>query len=301
MDQWPELPLDKWQGTYDTLHMWTQIVGKICLKLTPLTNHYWNIAFQVGANGLHTYPMRYENRTFTIFFDLIEHRLCIVCSDGGERLIRLESKSVAQFYRELMETLHEMGIDVKIWTMPVEYANPIRFEKDETHHEYDPIWATKLLNALLSMKPVMEDFRCSFVGKCSPVHFFWGSFDLAVTRFSGKRAPARPEMGAMYAEAYSHEVISHGWWPGGAWPVGEGLRLDEAVFYAYAAPSPPGFADAKVEPASAYYDDRFYEFFLPYEKVRTSNSPEADLTEFMQSTYDAAANLAKWNRSELER
>jgi len=298
---WPDLPFAKWQPTYDTLHMWTQIAGKLCLALTPRSNHFWNIAFQVTARGLATPVMTYQGRSITMIFDFLEHKLEIICADGDIQSIPLAPKSVATFYKEVMDKLHAMGIDQKIWKMPVEFPNAIAFDKDETHRDYDPAMVTAFHQALLKMKPVMEVFRCDFVGKCSPVHFFWGSFDLAVTRFSGKRAPAHPEYGAMYAEAYSHEVISHGFWPGGPWPVGEGLVVDEPVFYAYAVPAPEGFYETKIEPAAAYYHKDLMEFILPYEAVRTATDPEAELTKFMRSTYDAASNLAGWNRSELER
>ncbi len=299
--RWPELPLAKWRDTYDTLHMWTQIVGKLCLALTPRSNHFWNIAFQVTAKGLVSPVMTYEGRSITMMFNFLDHQLEIICSDGNVQRIPLAPKSVASFYKEVMDCLRSMGIDVKIWKMPVEFPHPIAFDKDETHRSYDPVMAAAHHRALLSMKPVMEAFRCDFIGKCSPVHFFWGSFDLAVTRFSGRRAPSHPEYGAMYEEAYSHEVISHGFWPGGDWPAGEGLKVDEPVFYAYSTPEPTGFSTTKVEPAEAYYSNDFHEFFLPYEAVRTSASPEEELTKFMRSTYDVAANLANWNRPELER
>jgi hypothetical protein len=292
--EWPALPLDKWQDTYDTLHMWTQMVGKLCLALTPRSNHYWNIAFQVTSRGLLSPVMIYEGRSITMVFDFLKHQLEISCADGAVEHIALEPKTVATFYQELMGKLHTMGIDQKIWKMPVEFPNPIAFDKDEVHRSYDPEMASAFHQTLLSMKPVMESFRCGFVGKCSPVHFFWGSFDLAVSRFSGKRAPAKPELGEMYAEGYSHEVISHGFWPGGG-PV------QEAAFYAYCVPFPEGYAQAKIEPSAAYFHEELKEFILPYEAVRTASSPEEELLKFMNSTYDTAANLAKWNRSDLER
>lgn len=279
--------------------MWTQIVGKLCLALTPRSNHFWNVAFQVNACGLATPVMSYNGRSISMQFDFIDHKLNIICADGTLRSIALEPKSVKAFYGELMQTLEQMGINEHIWKMPVEIPNPIPFDKDETHHSYDRDKVVAFHQALLSIKPVLESFRCEFVGKCSPVHFFWGSFDLAVTRFSGRRAPAKPEYGAMYAEAYSHEVISHGFWPGGPWPTGG--SIDEPVFYAYAVPAPDGLAESKVEPAAAKYDKNFGEFFLPYESVRTAASPEEELAKFLSSTYDSAATLAKWDRDELER
>jgi hypothetical protein len=210
------------------------------------------------------------------------------------RTIPLEPRSVASFYRLLMDTLHGLGIDVRIWPMPVEIPDPIRFTEDETHHAYDPVCANAFLLALLSIKQVFKSFRCEFVGKCSPVHFFWGSFDLAVTRFSGRRAPERPEADAMTRESYSHEVISHGFWPGSG-------AVPDAAFYAYAAPAPAGFDAAAVEPPAASYNREFGEFILPYEAVRRSADPVAALTAFLNSTYEAGARLAGWNRDELER
>jgi hypothetical protein len=274
--------------------MWTQIAGKISLALTPLTNHYWNIAFQVTPRGLATPPMPYGNGAFTITFDLVAHQFLVQRSDGRTATIPLEPRTVADFYRRVMETLHDMGIDVRIWTMPVEVPNPIRFEEDTTHHSYDPRAAHTLWRILLTIKPVLEQFRCGFIGKCSPVHFFWGSFDLAVTRFSGRTAPARDGADSITREAYSHEVISHGWWPGGG-------AVNEPAFYAYASPEPAGLKTAAVLPAAAFYSTEMSEFILPYETVRTSADPEADLLKFLKTTYDAAAALARWDRNSLER
>jgi hypothetical protein len=293
-NEWPALPLDEWFDTYQTLQMWTQVVGKVCLKLVPPVNHYWNIAFQIHARGLSTPLIPYEDRSFNICFNFVDHRLEILCSDGGARHINLEPMTVADFYRKVMAELDSMGIHIKIWTMPVEVPDPIRFTEDTTHHSYNPIQANAYWRALVLMKPVFENFRCEFVGKCSPVHFFWGSFDVAVTRFSGRRAPAKPEMGAMYAEAYSHEVISHGFWPGSG-------PIQEAAFYGYSVPAPEGFGKAAVKPEAAYFHEQLGEFILPYEAVRTSADPEAALRSFLDSTYDAAADLAKWDRAELER
>jgi hypothetical protein len=296
---WPELPLDQWQDTYRTLHMWTQMVGKICLALTPRTNHYWNAAFQVNARGLNTPLMTYQGRSVTMVFDFLQHEFQIICADVQSERIPLRPISVAQFYYELMERLRAMSIDVRIWKMPVEVQNPTPFDQDEANYSYDPDKVGAFHQALLSMKPVLEDFRCDFIGKCSPVHFFWGGFDLAVTRFSGRRAPPKPELGEVYAESYSHEVISHGFWPGGGWPTGG--YVSEPMFYAYSVPEPKGFSDSKVEPSEAYYDKSFSEFFLPYEAVRRAASPEKELMRFMETTYDLAANLASWDRANLER
>ncbi len=292
--QWPALVLGEWRDTYDTLHMWTQIVGKICLKLMPPANQFWNITFRVDPRGLVTPLMPYENRTFSIRFNFVDHRLEILCSDGGRREFPLEPMTVAEFHRKVFAELAAIGIHVKIWPMPVEIPNPIPFTEDTVHASYESSQALAFWRALLSIQPAFESFRCGYQGKCSPVHFFWGSFDLAVTRFSGRRAPARPEMGAMYAEAYSQEVISHGFWPGSG-PV------QEAAFYAYIVPAPKGFAQAGVEPKAAYFHEELGEFILPYEAVRAAPSPERELTSFLNSTYDAAANLAEWDRPNLER
>jgi hypothetical protein len=296
MADWPELPLDSWRDSYETLHMWSQAVGKICLELTPKTNHNWNIAFHFTATGLTTPVMHAHGHDFTIAFNFVDHRLEIACADGKQAHIKLEPKSVADFYREVMETMRKIDLDVKIWTMPVEVPNPIRFEDDTVHRSYNPERVNAFWRALLSINPVFEEFRCGFVGKCSPLHFFWGSFDLALTRFSGKKAPPRdwPEGMEFMAEAYSHEVISAGFWPGSG-PV------QEPAFYAYAAPAPEGFAAAKVSPSAAYYQSELGEFILPYDAVRSAPSPENELRAFLDSTYEAAASLADWNRAELER
>ena len=291
---WPALPLDAWRDTRDTLQMWTQIAGKICLALTPRVNHFWNIAFQVTPRGLMTPALPHGERTFTMTFDFIGHELAIDTSDGRRETIPLRPQTVADFYRTIMNTLATLGLETRIWTMPVEFQDPIRFEQDTTHRSYDPEAVGRFHGALLAMKPVFDGFRAEFIGKCSPVHFFWGSFDLAVTRFSGRRAPERPGADSITRESYSHEVISHGWWPGGG-PV------NEPAFYAYAAPEPPGLKTVVVEPVSAFYSQEFSEFVLPYEAVRTAASPEADLRAFLRTTYDAAAQLARWDRESLER
>jgi Family of unknown function (DUF5996) len=291
---WPPLPLEAWRDTRDTLQMWTQIAGKICLALTPRVNHFWNIAFQIGPRGLVTPPLPYRGRTFTMTFDFMDHALVVDTSDGARGTVPLRPETVAAFYARLMETLHGMGIDVRIWTMPVEVPEPIRFEQDTVHRSYDAAAARAFWEVILAMKPVFESFRGEFIGKCSPVHFFWGSFDLAVTRFSGRPAPERPGADPITREAYSHEVISHGWWPGGG-PV------NEPAFYAYAAPEPAGLKTAAVQPAAAFYSTDLSEFILPYEAVRTSAAPEADLHAFLRTTYDAAAALARWDRNSLER
>jgi hypothetical protein len=274
--------------------MWTQIAGKICLALTPLTNHYWNIAFQITPRGLISPVMTYEGRALTITFDFLAHHLVVQDSDGRVETVPLEPRSVAEFYRLVMDMLQRMNVNAPIWTMPVEVPNPIRFEKDVQHSSYDPRAANAIWRMLLAMKPVFDRFRSEYIGKCSPVHFFWGSFDLAVTRFSGRRAPERPGADPITRESYSHEVISHGFWPGGG-------AFPEPAFYAYAAPEPAGFKTAKVQPAAAFYSSGLSEFLLPYEAVRTARSPEADLFSFLDSTYSAGADLARWDRPELER
>jgi hypothetical protein len=290
---WPALPLDGWRGTYATLHMWSQVIGKVCLALTPLTNHFWNIALKVTPTGLTTPMMVAGEQTMTARFDFIAHELVFEWSDGRSARIGLAPQTVAAFHEAVMDTLHGMGVDVRIWRMPVEVPDPIPFDEDTVHREYDPAAAQTFWRVLLAVVPVFEEFRGQYVGKSSPVHFFWGSFDLAVTRFSGRPAPERPGGDAITREAYSHEVISHGFWPGSG-------AIQEPAFYAYAAPEPDGFSRAPVSPAGAVYSRELSEFILPYEAVRTARSPAADLTSFLQSTYDAAAALGAWP-GDLER
>ena len=293
-DSWPRLTFGAWRETYATLHMWTQVVGKVCLALTPLVNHFWNATFQVTARGLTTPAMDSNGRALTISFDFVAHELVLQSSGGVTEQIALEPQTVADFYRAVMGALGRLGVAVRIWPMPVEVPDPIRFEADSLHRSYDPAWANAFWRALVPMKPVLERFRGGFIGKCSPVHFFWGSFDLAVTRFSGRRAPERPGADAMTREAYSHEVISHGFWPGSG-------AVRDPAFYAYAAPEPMGFKTVGVRPAAASYNAEFGEFLLPYEAVRAAASPGAELTAFLERTYDSAADLAGWPRTELER
>ena len=291
---WPALPLDSWRDTYATLHLWTQVVGKVCLALAPLSNHFWNIAFRVTSSGLMTPTLRAGTQTLTMTFDFVDHQLVFSCADGRQERIALVPRTVADFYAAVMATLHDLGVDVRIWPMPVEIPDPIRFDQDTLHRAYDPAAANTLWRILLDVTPVLEEFRGDFIGKCSPVHFFWGSFDLAVTRFSGRAAPPRPNADSITREAYSHEVISHGFWPGsGAMPG--------PAFYAYAAPEPDGLPGAAVRPAAAFYSADLHEFILPYEAVRTSATPADDLRAFLRSTYEAAAELGGWNRRELER
>jgi hypothetical protein len=291
---WPPLPLDGWRDTLATVHMWTQVVGKVCIAFAPPLNHFWNVAMHITSRGLATPPLWDGTRTFTITFDFVDQRLLLVCSDGGSDSLDLEPRTVAAFYHAVMSMLQRMGITVRIWTMPVEIPAPIRFEDDVVHASYDGARMYDFWRALLLMKPVFEDFRCRFVGKSSPVHFFWGSFDLASTRFSGRRAPERAGADPITLEAYSHEVISHGFWPGSG-PV------QEAAFYAYAAPEPAGLKEAGVQPAAAFYHQEVSEFILPYEAVRSSESPEAALRTFLETTYDVAATLGNWPRRDLER
>jgi hypothetical protein len=293
--RWPPLPLAEWKDTYATLHMWTQIVGKIRLALSPPINHFWGTTFYVTARGLTTSRMPYAKGTVEINFDFIAHTLEILTSLGETRSFRLVPRTVAEFYFELMSALQSLGIDAKVWTMPVEVPRPVRFNLDEQHSSYDSEYAHRFWQVLVSVDTVLREFRSRFIGKASPVHFFWGSFDLAATRFSGRRAPERPDADYITREAYSHEVISHGFWPG------DGEVVKDAAFYAYAAPEPAGFTDQRVMPSKAFYSGEKNEFFLMYEDVRRSHSPEQALLEFCQSTYEAGANLAHWDRANLER
>jgi Family of unknown function (DUF5996) len=296
---WPRLPFEDWQDTYATLHMWTQIVGKIRLVQTPWVNHSWHVALYVTPRGMTTTAIPHGTRTFQIDFDFVDHQLVIQTSDGALRTIPLRPVSVADFYAELMTTLRDLDLAVSIITKPNEVASPIPFERDHTHASYDPIYANRFWRVLLQSDRVLKEFRSRFIGKCSPVHFFWGSFDLAVTRFSGRPAPQHPGgvpnlPDAITREAYSHEVSSCGFWPGGG-PV------PMPVFYAYSYPEPDGFKAAPVRPDSAFYHPDMREFLLPYDQVQQAPSPDDVLLEFLQSTYAAAANLGAWDRRALER
>jgi hypothetical protein len=293
-ESWPALPLKAWQDTRDTLHMWTQIVGKVRLALTPLINHWWNVPLYISDRGLTTSAIPYQRGVFEVEFDFLDHNLVIRTSGGSSKIIPLVPRSVADFYKEVMAALKSLGIEVKIWTMPCEVPNPIAFEKDVQHAAYDREYVTRFWRILVLVNTIFEEFRCGFIGKNSPVHFFWGSFDLAVTRFSGRRAPPREGADSITREAYSHEVISAGFWPGGG-------DIKGAAFYAYAAPEPAGYAQAPVRPGKAFYHPQMKEFFLMYDDVRLDSSPRRALLEFLQSTYQAGANLAKWDRAELER
>jgi hypothetical protein len=288
------LPLQAWQDTYATLHMWTQVVGKVRLALSPRINHWWEVAFYVNARGLTTSAIPYGDGIFEVQFDFIDHRLEISTSWGTKKAFALRPQSVADFYAEFMSALKSLGIEVKIWTMPVEVQNGIRFEADTQHASYDPEYANRFWQLLIQCNNVFQEFRAGFIGKDSPVHFFWGSFDLCVTRFSGRPAPPRPDADSITREAYSHEVISAGFWPGGG-------DVKGAAFYAYAAPEPAGLSEQKIRPAKAFYHPQMKEFLLMYDDVRQATSPRQALLDFLQSTYEAAANLAHWDRKALEK
>src|SRR5260370_42152413 len=293
-EAWPALPLSEWADTYATLHMWSQIVGKVRLALSPRLNHWWEVPYYVSGRGLTTSPIPYEKGIFEMQFDFIDHKLNVMTNAGEIRSLPLAPRTVADFYAEFMKMLRSLGINVKIWPMPVEIPNPVRFEQDRAHASYDPEYAHRFWRILVTVDGIFKEFRSRFLGKASPVHFFWGSFDLAVTRFSGRRAPERPGADSITREAYSHEVISVGFWPGGG-------DMKGAAFYAYAAPEPAGFGRSPVRPPKAFYNPQMSEFFLMYDDARLSESPHDALLEFCQSTYEAGANLAKWDRENLER
>ena len=291
---WPSLPFDEWRETRATLHMWTQVVGKVRLAQA----HWWQVPLYVTTRGLTTSPIPYGERTFQVDFDFQGHRLLIETTGGDSREMELAPRTVADFYREFMSALRSLGLEVKIWTTPVEVADPVPFEEDETHAAYDAEYAGRFWRVLVQADRVLHKFRSRFVGKCSPVHFFWGSFDLALTRFSGRPAPPHPGApgvaDSITREAYSHEVSSAGFWPGGE-------ALPEPIFYAYAYPEPEGFKDYSARPGEAYYNADFREFVLPYEAVRRAADRDRTLLEFLQSTYEAAAELGRWDRAALER
>lgn len=291
---WPELPLDSWKDTCATLHMWTQIVGKIRLTLTPLINHWWNVPLYVTVRGLTTSRIPYGESSFEIWFDFTQHQLVLETSDGVMKALPLVPRSVADFYQALMEMLRSAGIEVKIWHMPVEIPDPVPFDQDRVHAAYDAASVEKFWRILLSVDSVFNQFRSEFLGKSSPVHFFWGSFDLAVSRFSGRRAPERPGADAMTREAYSHEVSSVGFWPGGG-------DIHDSAFYSYTVPQPRGFQELHVRPDAASYHKQLGEFLLMYEDVRKAQSPSATLLDFCHSTYEAGAILGNWDRDALER
>lgn len=293
-EQWPPLALEDWQDTCATLHMWTQIVGKIRLAQTPLVNHWWNVPLYVSARGLTTTAMPYEDIFFEMEFDFIDHQLRIKCSNGSNKSVALEPKSVATFYEQTMNALRELGLKIHIWHMPVEVPNPIPFDEDTEHKSYDAAYVQRFWHILSITDRVLQQFRARFIGKSSPVHFFWGSFDLAVTRFSGRPAPPRPDADSITREAYSHEVISHGFWPGQG-PLGK------PAFYSYTAPAPEGLSEAPVRPASTFYNKEMSLFLLLYDDVRKSTDPQGTFMQFLESTYEAGAKLAAWDRAALER
>jgi hypothetical protein len=295
---WPELPTAMWRETYDTLHLWTQIVGKIRFAHTPWLNHSWHVALYVTARGLTTSPIPDGSRTFQIDFDFIDHVLRISDSDGAQRQFALAKQSVASFFAAAMTALAELGIRVEIDEMPNEIPEPIRFSQDRRHSSYDPNAARRFFQILVNADRVFKQFRTGFLGKASPVHFFWGSFDLATTRFSGRRAPRHPGgvphlPDAVACEAYSHEVSSAGFWPGSG-------AIDYPAFYSYAYPEPAGYRTTAVRPNAAFFSEALGEFILPYDAVRMADDPDKVLLEFLQSTYEAAANAAKWDRDALE-
>jgi hypothetical protein len=297
-DYWPALLFAEWKDTAITLHMWTQIVGKIRLTLSPWTNHSWHVTLYVTSRGLTTSPIPHGLSTFEMQFDFIDHQLLIDKSDGARRTLELKSQSVAEFYRTLMKTLEGLDLAVTINTTPNEIENPIPLDRDEEHQSYDSEYANRFWRVLVQSDRVFKEFRSRFCGKCSPVHFFWGSFDLAVTRFSGRPAPPHPGgvphlPDEITREAYSQEVSSLGFWPGNS-------AAPTPIFYSYAYPEPPGFAEAKIQPDAAFYQPKLHEFILPYDAVRTAEKPDKVLLDFAETAYDAASRLGKWDRDALE-
>jgi hypothetical protein len=291
---WPALPYEAWRDTCQTLHMWTQIVGKVRMELSPFLNHWWHVTLYVTPRGLTTSAIPFHGGTFEVAFDFLEHNLFMRTSEGTTKVLPLIPRSVASFYRQFIDCLHALGIQVTINTLPSEVQNPIRCDVDEAHTSYDPLYAQRFWRILTQTATVMERYRSPFVGKSSPVHFFWGSFDLAVTLFSGRRAPERPGADRMTREAMSHEEISCGFWPGN-----DGFPTP--VFYAYTSPEPPGLSTATIRPQEVFYSGELGEFLLLYEDVRNAPSPEQALLAFFQSTYEAGATLGKWDRESLER
>ncbi len=288
-EHWPTLPLNEWKDTYDTLHMWTQVVGKIRLALAPPVNHWWHTTLYISARGLTTSAMPYRGRILEIEFDFLDHKLHLRTSNKVTRSLELTAQPVADFYREVMAALQSAGFEISIFTKPQEVANPIPFEEDREHASYDPEYANRFWRILVQTAAVFEEFRGRFIGKSSPVHFFWGSFDLAVTRFSGKPAPARPGADLITREAYSHECISAGFWPGAG--------LGAPAFYSYTAPAPPELASATIQPG--FYSKDLSEFLLMYDDVRSAASPRDALASFLQTTYDAGARLGGWDQNLL--
>jgi hypothetical protein len=292
---WPSLMLSEWQDTRDTLHMWMQIVGKTRLALAPRENHWWHVPLYVTARGLATSPMPYRSRAFDVEFDFVDHRLRVNTSDGATRSIGLRPQAVADFYREYVGTLETLGISVNIWPVPVEVEAPIPFLEDRRHASYDPEYARRFFHMLLHASRILTRFKGRFLGKTSPVHFFWGAFDLALTRFSGRRAPEPKETEwSVLREAMSHEEISFGFWPGSG-------TVAEPAFYAYVRPEPSSLPAASVRPEPASYSRELADFILPYEAVRSLASPDDAVLDFYQSVYDAGADLAGWDRAALDR
>jgi hypothetical protein len=296
---WPALPYGEWRSTRDALHLWSQIIGKTLLRRVPAQNHWWHAALRVSARGLATPALVDGDRTLDLELDLVDHVLAVRTSDGRSTAMPLFSRSVRSFYDEYVALLRSVGVDVRLWTTPVELPDPVPFERDDAHREYDAGWAHRFWQVLLRCEAALRPLAAGYVGKQSPVHFFWGSFDLAMTRFSGRPAPERPGADPVTREAYSHEVISFGFWPGGTAP--SGVTVEEPVFYAYAAPQPDGFARARLAPSAARYDERLGEFLLPYDAVREAPDPASTLRAFCEGAYEAGATLGGWPRGELER
>ena len=300
-ERWPPLPLAEWEDTLATLHRWAQMVGKTRLALAPMENHWWNVTLYLTARGLGTSPMPYDGRELDIEFDFVDHRLVARTSEGETRALELRPRSVADFYADYLELLRSLGVRAHIWRRPVETVDTIPFDEDRQHASYDPEAAARCWRILVQTDRLLKEFRGRFLGKSSPSHFFWGSFDLACTRFSGRPAPPHPGgipnlADSVTRESYSHECISAGWWPGAS-----SSPIAEAVFYAYAYPEPPGCPEARIRPGGASYHPVMKEWILPYESVRTADDPDDTLREFLESTYDAAASLGRWDRDALER
>jgi hypothetical protein len=296
---WPSLPLAEWKDTQSTLHRWAQMVGKTRLALAPPVNHSWHVTLYLTSRGLTTSPMPYGDQTVEVEFDFIDHNLVVRTSDGSSRALALLPRTVADFHREYVSLLDSLGLKVRIWPVPSEMEDDLRFTQDQIHRSYDPDHAHRCWRILSETAQVFGKFRGRFIGKCSPVHFFWGGFDLACTRFSGRTAPPHPGgvphlPDRVAREAYSHECISAGWWPGGG-------PLPDPVFYSYSYPEPPGYSEAQVRPEAAYYHKELREFVLPYEAIRTARRPDDLLLQFLQTTYEAGADLAGWDRRSLER
>ena len=297
-ENWPALPLAEWQDTCATLHMWTQMVGKVRMEFSPRVNHWWHVPLYVDVRGLTTSPIPLGTDWFAIRFDFLDHRLVLDTSSGESCMLPLKPQSVAEFHRDFMEFLHSAGIQVTINATPVEVRNPIPFAEDTVHASYDREYAQRFWRTLLAITGVLQEFRGRFLGKCSPVHFFWGSFDLAVTRFSGRRAPERPGADPITREAYSHEVSSAGWWPGGE--TFTGIQVPGAAFYSYMSPEPAGYSECVARPGTAHYDRNLGEFLLMYDDLRQQACPHVALLDFLQSTYETGAQLAHWDRTALE-